>query len=75
MMIQIFVHADDKDGHPLVADHYEFAAVPRVGEQLVVDNDSKEVFLRVVGVTHVAEPKGDVMSPVSYVSLKCEVID
>jgi hypothetical protein len=75
MMIQIFVHADDKDGDPLVADHYEFAAVPRVGEHVVVDNDSKEVTLRVVAVTHLAEPKGDVMSPLSHVNLKCEVAD
>ena len=75
-MIQIFVRADDADGNPWVADHYHFAAVPRVGEQITVDNGTeKNLLLCIVGVTHLSETTEDEMSPISYVQLKWELVD
>jgi len=72
-MISIFVHSTDKNGAPLVADHFEFEAVPRVGEEVGVDQDGVQYQLRVLGVTHFAAPKGDFMHEVSSVHLACEL--
>ena len=79
-MIQLYVSARDTDGNQVVGDHYEFLSVPRVGERVILDNrggmtsDDSRTPLRVVEVINYAEPKGDVMSPVSYIQLSCEVI-
>jgi hypothetical protein len=68
--IQIFVHADTKNGDPLIADHYQFHEVPRIGEQVVITEDGEEFVLKVTAVSHFAHPKGDVMSPVSYIQIE-----
>jgi hypothetical protein len=71
-MIRVFVQAYDQGGEPMIADHYQFAAVPRIGELVAVDDGTAEVTLRVVSVTHLSEPPEDEMKPVSYVLLRCE---
>ncbi|MBN8806868.1 MAG: hypothetical protein J0I47_01315 [Sphingomonas sp.] len=76
-MIRIFVQAYDNAGEPLVANHYSFANIPRVGEYVIVDDGTqKDLQLRVVAVTHHSEPLDDeAMSPISYVQLNCELVD
>ncbi len=72
-MISIFVKADDKSGEPLVADHYEFVAVPSVGDEVAVTDDrGTEHLLKVRGINHLSKPKGDVMNPLSYIHLICD---
>jgi hypothetical protein len=73
-MIQVFVHADAKNGEPLIGDHYKFVAIPRVGELVVITDEQGETVLRVISVMNFAEPRGDTMRPVSYVTLKCEAV-
>jgi len=79
-MISIFVEATDTLGKEIFSDDYEFETVPRIGERVIIDNrgglDNQDsgAPLRVTEVINHAEPKGDVMNPVSYVELHCEVI-
>jgi len=73
-MIQIFVHAQQSDGERMVAEHYEFAAVPRVGEFVTIDDEGDELLLKVVSITNHAKPKGDFMTPVNLVELECEIV-
>ena len=74
-MVQIFVSANDRKGDPVVADHYEFDAVPRTGEQVVADQDGIQFLLVVKGVTNFAKTKGDIMDEISPVHLNCELIE
>jgi hypothetical protein len=73
-MISIFVNAKDTDGQIVIADHYQFKSVPRMGETVLLDNRETPNPLRVVAVINHAEPKGDVMNPLSYIELICEAI-
>jgi hypothetical protein len=68
---QIFVHAETAEDHPLIADHYHFHEVPRIGEEVIVTEDGEEFLLKVVGVSHFAHSKDDSMPPVSYIHIKC----
>jgi hypothetical protein len=72
MSIQIFVHAEGANGDPLIADHYQFHEVPRLGEHVVVTEDGEEFVLRVTAVSHFAHSKDDSMPPVSYIQIKCD---
>ncbi|WP_260599494.1 hypothetical protein [Sphingomonas endolithica] len=73
-MIKAFVQADE-DGKPLIADHYEFEVFPRVGDEIVVDNDDGEqVMLKVTAVLHFSQPKaGQNVLPTPSI-LNCDVI-
>jgi hypothetical protein len=79
-VISIYVVAKDTDGSRVVCDHFEFKAVPRIGERVILDNrggmdgNDSATPLRVVEVINHATPKGDVMNPISYIELICEVI-
>ncbi|MEL6531299.1 MAG: hypothetical protein AAGK01_14535 [Pseudomonadota bacterium] len=73
-MIQIFVQSNDENGELLVASHHEFAAVPRVGEDVVVDEDDQQYLLTVVGVSHHAQAKGDFQNSISGVHLACKFV-
>jgi hypothetical protein len=79
-VISIYVTVRDTDSSTLIDGHYDFQTVPRVGERVILDNrggmsiaDSAAP-LRVTEVVNHAVPKGDVMNPISYVELICEVI-
>ncbi|WP_314375434.1 hypothetical protein [Sphingomonas paucimobilis] len=56
-MPRVFVHTDEKDGPPLVADMYNFQFLPRVGETLVVNEGADEMRLEVLSVQHFADPE------------------
>ncbi len=73
-MTQIFVSARNEGDKLVVADHYEFEAIPRVGEEVVVDQDGEQFCLLVKGVTNFALTKGDVMNQVSQVHLTCDLL-
>ncbi|AWW73256.1 hypothetical protein CD351_02310 [Erythrobacter sp. KY5] len=73
-MIGVYVSADDAAKKPLVADHFEFHAVPRVGEEVVVDQDGSQFLLLVESVTNFAQTKGDIMNQVSPIHIKCALI-
>ncbi len=79
-MISIYVTAKDTDGEEVVGDHFEFIAVPRAGERVILNNrggiDKEEIGtpLQVVEVINHAVPKGDVLNPISYIELKYRVV-
>ncbi len=68
-MTQIFVSAKDAQGNIVVSDHFEFDAIPRVGEFVVVD-ERGEQRLRVIEVMHLARPRNSGL-PVSSVHIFC----
>ncbi len=69
-MIRIFV--DTECGK--VSDHFEFGAVPHQGDVVFILTEKEEIKLLVKLVEHYPNPKGDVMHPVSSVTLQCEVM-
>ncbi|MFD1610744.1 hypothetical protein ACFSCW_02890 [Sphingomonas tabacisoli] len=73
-MIQVFVFANDKNGDEAVAETYEFISIPRIGEEVIIDQEKEQKLLRVTGVTNVSRPSGDFMEPLTYVHLHCEII-
>ena len=79
-MISIYVSARDTDGEEVFGDHFEFVAVPRAGERVILNNrggmEKEEIGtpLQVIEVINHAVPKGDVMNPISYIELKCRII-
>ena len=58
----------------MVASHFEFEAVPRVGEEIAVDEDGKSFHLEVLGVTHFSESKSGFAPQVSNVHLRCKLV-
>jgi hypothetical protein len=73
-MTQVFVHARDSKGAPLVAHHFEFEIVPRKGEEVVVDFDEQQFHLEVVGVTHFSTGPTSFAAQVSNVHIACKLV-
>jgi len=79
-VIRIYVKATDTDGGSIIDDAFDFVAVPRIGERIILDNrggyDEKSSLppLVVTDVINYAEPKGDVANPLQYVDLICRAI-
>ena len=79
-MISILVTGKDTDGSDIVGGYHQFKSVPRMGERVISDNrggldrEDSAMPLRVIEVINHAYPKGDVVNPLSYIELICEVI-
>ena len=71
MTIDVFVHAVTATGSPLIADHYQFGIMPRVGEEIVITEDGREYLLSVVTVRHFPKDKDDSLVPTEYAHLEC----
>ena len=74
-MVNIFVQAEQKNGNPLIAEHYEFENVPREGEQIIVDSGDKQFVLKVTCVTHLSALKGNILPGVSSVTINCKEVN
>ncbi len=72
-MISIFVHAEGKGDENLIGDHYQFEAVPAVGETVIIDDNGSQYELIVTGVTHLAKRKDDKALETSNVMIACKV--
>jgi hypothetical protein len=70
-MIKIFI--DTEDG--TASGHYDFASVPNAGDVVFILTEDGEIKLRVKLVEHYVVGKGDVMHPVSPVTLQCERVE
>jgi len=73
-VIKVFVRADD-GGMPLIADQYDFEVLPRVGDEVVVEDDNgMQVMLKVTSVLHFSQPKAVTIVLPTAPILHCDVI-
>ena len=73
-MVNAFVHATAVNGDPMIADYYTFYLLPRIGEEVVVNEDGDEFVLKVKSVGHAAYPKDARPDENNSVQIEAELV-
>ena len=73
-MVMAFVRAKDDTGSPIVAEHFEFQALPRKGEEIALNDGKVEHYLEVIAVLHLTGTRSKTPSslPQSEVHVICK---
>ena len=73
-MPKIFVSADNARNSPVVADIYDFAHIPRKGDEVVIDDGKKQYILEVQLVRHFPQSTGGLQSAGEVAHLECKLL-
>lgn len=69
-MIRALVITENEE----IDDHFEFESVPSSGDVIFIRMENKEYKLRVKLIEHYPPAKGDVMDPISSITIQCEMV-